>query len=145
MIMLIYVDFICYIGHLKTLYQIRKILPCCVKDLWGQKSGWGTLTSYIFPTPESQYFKKTWTQFVVCNFPFSVHLYDYEDANVCALYASRWLLQWGNTAGVQSHVSCHRVNCIFGLAKLLKFETFECWSTVRRIVFAGMHLKVCIL
>ena len=46
---------------------------------------------------------------------------------------------------LQSHVSCHRVNSIFGLAKLLKFETYECWSTVRRIVFAGMHLNVCIL
>ena len=27
--------------------------------------------------------KKTWTQFEVCNFLFSVYLYDYEHANVC--------------------------------------------------------------
>ena len=32
MIMQMYVDFIWYIGHLITLYQIRQILPCCVSS-----------------------------------------------------------------------------------------------------------------
>ena len=50
MILLMSVDSIWYIGHLIILYQIRIILPCCVKDLWGQKSGWGTLKSSILST-----------------------------------------------------------------------------------------------
>ena len=50
MIMLMSVDFIWYIGHLVPSYQVRKTLPCCMKDLWGQKNSWGTLTSNIFST-----------------------------------------------------------------------------------------------
>ena len=45
-----FLDFIWYIGHLVSLYQVRKTLPCCIKDLWGQKNGRGTLTSNIFLT-----------------------------------------------------------------------------------------------
>ena len=45
-----FLDFIWYIGHLVSLYQVRKTLPCCIKDLWGQKTGRGTLTSNIFLT-----------------------------------------------------------------------------------------------
>ena len=31
--------------------KLEKTLYCCMKDLWGQRSGWGTLTSYILSTP----------------------------------------------------------------------------------------------
>ena len=31
--------------------KLEENLPCCTKDLWGQKSGWGTFTSYILSTP----------------------------------------------------------------------------------------------
>ena len=64
-----------------------------------------------------------------------------------ALYASRWLLQWGNTAGVQSHVSCHnvRVNSIFGLAKLLiHCSPYRiCWDTPKSM--HTLEVDICIL
>ena len=52
MSMLMSVVFILYICHLFTSYQARKKpLSCCMKDLWGQRYGWGTSTSYILSTP----------------------------------------------------------------------------------------------
>ena len=42
--------FILYICHLVPSYQVRKTLSCCMKDLWDQRSKWGTLTSYILTT-----------------------------------------------------------------------------------------------
>ena len=50
MSMLMSVVFILYICHLVPSYQVIKTLFCCAKDLWGQKSEWGTLTSYILTT-----------------------------------------------------------------------------------------------
>ena len=49
MIMLMYVDFIWYIGHLVPSYQVRNTQPCCLKDLGGQTNCWGTLKSNILP------------------------------------------------------------------------------------------------
>ena len=40
------ISVICF-HHIK----LEKTLSCCMKDLWGQRSGWGTLTSYILSTP----------------------------------------------------------------------------------------------
>ena len=51
-----YVVFILYICHLVSPYQVRKTLSCCMKEFWGQRSGWGTLTSYILPTLRSKIF-----------------------------------------------------------------------------------------
>ena len=50
MSMLMSVVIILYICHLVPSYQVRKTLSCSMKDLCGQRSEWGTLTSYILTT-----------------------------------------------------------------------------------------------
>ena len=49
----VFLVFILYICHLVSLYQVRKTLSCCTKDSWGQRSGCGTLTSYILAIPSN--------------------------------------------------------------------------------------------
>ena len=51
--MLMSVVFILYICHLAPPYQVRKTLSCCTKELWGQRSGRATLTSYILSIPSN--------------------------------------------------------------------------------------------